>query len=315
MHKIVIARPMPARVAQRAAHDFDALLADRVLSQDETIDALQRHAATGLVLGSNLQMDAATVARLPDRVRVVATTSVGFEHLDVPALRARGIAATYCPTSVTACTADLTLMLLLCAARRAHEYDALMRAGWGRKLGFGDLLGTRVSGKTLGIVGMGRIGRAVAQRARGFDMRIVYHDVQRIAPELEHGARHFARLDEMLPHCEFLSLHAPAGAAPLIDARTLALLPRGSVLVNAGRGQLVDEDALVDALRSGQLAAAGLDTYRNEPHVDPRLAQLDNVFLTPHMGTATVETRDDLGLRALDNVAAVLDGRPALDPL
>ena len=315
MHKILIARPMPRRVAERAAQAFDAVIADHVLSPHETIEALHRHGAAALVLGSNLKMDAATVARLPAAVRVVATTSVGFEHLDVQALRSRGIAATYCPSVVTECTADLTFMLLLCAARRAHDYNTLMRAGWGRKLGFDEMLGVRVSGKTLGIVGMGRVGRAVAQRARGFNMKIIYHDLQPLAQPAAQGAVFHGALEDMLPHCDFLSLHAPSSGAPLMDARTLALLPQGAVLVNAGRGTLVDEDALVDALTHGRLGAAGLDTYLNEPHINMRLAALHNVFLTPHMGTATHETREETGLRALDNIAAVLNGQPALDPL
>ena len=315
MHKILMARPMPRQVAQRALQDFEAVIADHVLSPDEAIAALNASGATGLVLGSNLKLDAAAVARLPAGLRVVATTSVGFDHLDVEALRARGIVVTYCPTVVTDCTADLAFMLLLCAARRAHEYSTLVRAGWGRKLGFDELLGVRVSGKTLGIVGMGRVGRAVAQRARGFDMQVIYHDRQRLAAEAELGAVFHETLDAMLPHCDFLSLHAPSDGSPLMNARTLALLPDGAVLVNAGRGTLVDEDALVASLTNGKLAAAGLDTYLNEPHIDRRLTRLDNVFLTPHMGTATRETRAALGLRALDNVAAVLDGQPALDPL
>ncbi len=315
MHKVVVARPMPRRVTDFAHQTFDAFVAERVLSPGETIDALNQHDAEGLVLGSNIRLDAATVARLPARIRVVATTSVGFDHLDVPALKARGITVTYCPTAVTACTADLTLMLLICAARRANEYNALMRAGWGRKLGFDELLGVRFSGKTLGIAGMGRIGQAVAQRARGFDMQIHYYDVRRLPPELEHGAVFHADLDAMLPHCAFLTLHLPASETPLINARTLALMPDNAILVNAGRGNLVDEDALVNALASGKLAAAGLDTYMNEPNIDARLAGFDNVFLTPHMGTGTVDTREALGIRALENVAAVLGGKPALDPL
>src|SRR5690606_32000327 len=143
--------------------------------------------------------------------------------------------------------------------------------GWGRKLGFGELLGTSVSGETIGIVGMGRIGRAVARRARGFGMQVLYHDVKRLPTDHEQGAVCYEHLDDMLPRCAFLSLHAPAGDKPLIDERSLRLLPEGAVLVNAGRGSLVDEDALVDALVDGRLAAAGLDTYNNEPNPNARL--------------------------------------------
>ncbi|WPB57473.1 D-glycerate dehydrogenase [Xylophilus sp. GOD-11R] len=315
MHKIVIARPMPRAVEAHARAAFDAWVADHVLSADEAVAAITAHGARALVLGTNLRLDRAAVTALPDSVRIVATTSVGFDHLDVAALKERGIAAAYVPQAVTACTADLAFMLLLCAARRAHEYEVLARAGWRRKLGFDELLGIRVSGKALGIVGMGRIGRAMARRASGFDMPVHYHDLQPVDDPALAGAVFHADLDKMLPHCQFLSLHAPGGAQPLMDERRLALLPPGAVLVNAARGSLVDEDALIAALQSGRLAAAGLDTFRNEPVIDLRLTALPNVFMTPHMGTATVETRDEMGLRALDNVAAVLDGGAPLDPL
>jgi hydroxypyruvate reductase len=175
----------------------------------------------------------------------------------------------------------------------------------------------KVSGKTLGIVGLGRIGQAVAKRARGFGMTILYTDVRRLAPEAEQGARYFADLRGMLPHCDILTLHAPGGKETdsMINAETLALLPKGAVFVNAARGQLVDEDALIAALKSGHLFAAGLDVFRNEPDFDLRFASLPNVFLVPHMASATVETRSAMGNRALDNIAAVLSGKPAIDPL
>ncbi len=192
-----------------------------------------------------------------------------------------------------------------------------MRAGWRFRIGQGDLLGMRVSGKTLGILGMGRIGRVMARRARGFDMTVVYHSRKRLPPELEQGAQYFASFHEMLPHCDFLSLHAPAGPATdkIVNAEALAKLKRGAVLVNVSRGGLVDEDALIDALTSGQLFAAGLDVFRSEPDYDMRFAKLDNVILSPHIGSASVETRNAMGFRALDNIAAVLAGRGAIDPL
>ena len=215
------------------------------------------------------------------------------------------------------CVADFTFMLLLAAARRAHEYDALMRAGWRRRIGQGELLGVRVWGKTLGILGMGRIGQAVARRARGFDMRVLYHDRQRLPPEREQGATYVAELRAMLPACDFLSLHAPATPETegVINAETLALLPRGAVLVNAGRGGLVDEEALLAALTSGHLFAAGLDVFRTEPDYDMRFAALPNVILAPHSASASVETRNAMGFRALDNIASVLAGRGPIDPL
>jgi lactate dehydrogenase-like 2-hydroxyacid dehydrogenase len=208
-------------------------------------------------------------------------------------------------------------MMLLAAARRAHEYDAVMRTGWRYRIGQGDLLGVRVSGKTLGILGMGRIGSAMARRALGFDMRVLYHSRTRLPPDQENGAEYVPEFRAMLPRCDFLSLHAPATPATdrIINAETLALLPRGAVLVNVARGGLVDEDALHAALTSGQLFAAGLDVFRTEPDFDTRFAALPNVILSPHIGSGSVETRNAMGFRALDNIAAVLAGRGPIDPL
>ena len=211
----------------------------------------------------------------------------------------------------------MAMLLLLGACRRASEYAAVMRDGWRRTLGMPDMLGVRVSGRTLGIVGMGRIGQAVARRARGFGMRVLYHNRSRLSPDLEEGTEYVATLEELLGRSQVLSLHLPGGAesGTLMTREAFALLPRGAVFVNSARGSLVDEDALIEALESGHLFAAGLDVFRREPDFDTRLAALPNVFLAPHMGSATVETRDAMGFRALDNIAAVLSGRPPIDPV
>jgi hydroxypyruvate reductase len=181
----------------------------------------------------------------------------------------------------------------------------------------GEFLGLKVTGKRLGIFGMGRIGQAMAKRARGFDMQILYSNRSRLPPELELGARYFADLKEMLPLCDILAIHAPATRETdkVIDAEALSLLPKGAILVNTARGQLIDEEALLAALKSGHLFAAGLDVFRSEPDFDLRFAELPNVFLTPHIGSATVETRNAMGFRALDNIAAICSGSPAIDPL
>jgi len=317
-HPIVVARPVPQAVTDRAASEFDAVLSDRAdLPPDEVLQALADHKAEGLFFSSNLKLTAEMIGRLPPAVRVAATCSVGFDHIDVPAAKARGLVVTNTPEVLTDCTADLAFTLLLNACRRSWEYADIMKAGWRKSFGMRDNLGIQASNKTLGIVGFGRIGRAVAQRARGFNMRVLYTDVARVAPELEQGAEFVPSLRELLPRCQIVTLHAPGGAATdkLMNAETIGLLPRGAVLVNAARGSLVDEDALIDALQSGQLFSAGLDVFRKEPDFDTRLAALPNVFLTPHVGSATIETRNAMGFRALDNIAAVLNGRPPIDPL
>jgi lactate dehydrogenase-like 2-hydroxyacid dehydrogenase len=317
--RLVVAALLARGVVERARAEFDALVheGDSDMSPDEVVRAATEHRADALLFANTLALSADVIARLPVSVKVGATSSVGYDHIDVAAAKARGLIVTNTPAVLTECTADFTFMMLLAAARRAYEYDQIMRAGWRRRIGQGDLLGVRVSGKTLGILGLGRIGRAMARRARGFDMQVLYHSRHRLPPELEQDAQYFADFREMLPHCAFLSLHAPATPATdrIINADTLALLPRGAVLVNVSRGGLVDEDALYDALTSGHLFAAGLDVFRTEPNYDLRFRDLPNVIMSPHIGSGSVETRNAMGFRALDNIAAVLAGRGAIDPL
>jgi lactate dehydrogenase-like 2-hydroxyacid dehydrogenase len=316
--RIVVVSPVPDAVAERASSEFGAVLSqDRNMTAEEMLAAVRTHPIEGVFLTSRIKLDVRTVNALPDRLRVVATCSVGYDHIDLAACAARRLTVTNTPDVLTDATADLSFMLLLCACRRAAEYHTIMKAGWGELFGLNHMLGVQVSGKTLGIIGMGRIGRAVAKRARGFGMRVVYHDVHRLPSDLEQDAEFYQDLRQMLPRCDFVTLHTPGGPATrsIMNRETIALLPRGAVLVNAARGQLVDEDALVEALTSGQLYAAGLDVFGSEPNYDLRLRDLPNVFLTPHMGSATLETRNAMGFRALDNIAAVLSGRAPIDPV
>ena len=317
--RLVLACLMPTDVNERAARDFDAVIVQGKddMTVPQVIEAATAHQAEAIMFTNTLPLNAEAIAALPPSVRVGATSSVGYDHIDVAAAHARGMIVTNTPGVLTECTADHAFMMLLTAARRGYEYDRIMRQGWRYRIGQGDLLGVRVTGKTLGILGMGRIGRAMAQRARGFDMKVVYHARTRLPPELEQGAEYFPDFHAMLPHCDFLSLHAPAGPATdkMVNAQALSLMPRGGVLVNVSRGGLVDEDALYDALTSGQLFAAGLDVFRTEPDFDMRFAALDNVFLSPHVGSASRETRNAMGYRALDNIVGVLSGRGAIDPL
>ena len=316
--RLIVSRQIPTAVADRIRAEFDCPWPDgRDMSADEVIAALSETRAEALMLTSHLKFGADVIARLPDHVKIAATCSVGFEHIDVAAAKTRGLPVTNTPDVLTDCTADLTFLLILAACRRAHEYEAIMRAGWRRGYGLGEMLGLRVSGKRLGILGMGRIGQAVAQRARGFGMQVLYCSPRRLPPEQEHGAKYFAKFEDMLPQCDILSLHARSGpdTAGIMNADRFALLPKGAVFVNAARGNLVNEDALLAALGSGHLFATGLDVFNNEPAFDKRFAELPNTFLIPHMGSATVETRNAMGFRALDNIAAVLAGKPPIDPL
>lgn len=316
--RLIVSRQMPMAVAERIRAEFDCPFPEgRDMDADTVIQLLTETRAEALMFTSHLKFGADVIARVPSHVRIAATTSVGYEHIDVAAARARGLPVTNTPDVLTDCTADLTFLLILGACRRAHEYETIMRKGWRTGYGLGEMLGLKVSGKTLGILGMGRIGQAVARRAQGFGMRVLYCNRSRVAPAQERGAEFVADFRSMLPRCDILSLHATAGPATqgIMNAETFALLPRGAVFVNAARGTLVDETALIAALTSGQLFAAGLDVFHNEPAFDLRLAELPNTFLFPHMGSATVETRNAMGFRALDNIQAVLAGQPPIDPL
>ncbi len=317
--RLVLACLMATDVITRARAEFDAIVATGPddMTVSEVMQATALHQAQAIMFANTLPLTAETIATLPASVRVGATSSVGYDHIDVSAARSRGMMVTNTPDVLSECTADHAFMLLLAAARRVYEYDRIMRQGWRYRIGQGDLLGVRVTGKRLGILGMGRIGQVMAQRARGFAMTVLYHARTRLPPESEQGAQYFADFHAMLPHCDFLSLHAPGGAATdrIVDARALSLLPDNAVLVNTARGNLVDEDALYDALMTGKLFAAGLDVFRDEPAFDLRFSKLDNVILSPHVGSASRETRNAMGFRALDNIAAVLAGKRPIDPL
>lgn len=260
------------------------------------------------------RIDAEVLAAEPLRCRLLANFGVGVNHIDLDAARARGITVTNTPGVLTDCTADLAMTLILMVARRAGEGEREVRGGRWTGWRPTQLLGTKVSGKTLGIVGMGRIGRAVAHRARhGFGMKIFYHHPRPLPEEViaDLDATPCASIDELLPRCDFVSLHCPGGSKNyhLIDAPRLKLMRPGSFLVNTARGEVVDNEALVAALESGHLAGAGLDVYEHEPRVDPRLLSLETVVLLPHLGSATAETREAMGFLVLANLEAFFAGQ------
>ena len=306
---VLVTRKLPDAVEARLRRDYDARLNpdDRLYSRDDIIE--RARGAQAILPCHTEHFTAEVIERLPADVRIIANFSVGYDHVDVNAARARGIVVTNTPDVLSDATAELTIMLMIGAARRAGEGERLVRERQWKDWSPAFMVGTQVTGKRLGILGMGRVGRVVARRARGFDMRIHYHDLRPLTGSDE-GVYH-ATLEDMLPQCDFLSLHCNVtpDTRGVMNARRFALLPDGAILVNAARGALVDDDALVDALTSGKLRAAGIDAYNNEPHVDQRLTALPNTFLMPHIGSATRETRDAMGFRALDNLDAFFAGR------
>jgi lactate dehydrogenase-like 2-hydroxyacid dehydrogenase len=315
--KVLVTRKLPDDVEERATRLFEA----RLNSEDKpyTPEALRAAADgfDGLLITPGEKMTAENLQKLPDSVRIIATFSVGYDHIDVPAAVARGIAVTNTPDVLTAATADIAMLLMLGAARGASWGERMVRADKWRNWSPTYPLGYDVSGQRLGILGMGRIGQALAHRARAFDMTIHYHGRSRLSPELEQGAEYHASLDDMLPHCDFLSVHCASTPETrgIINAHAIGLMPANAIVVNTSRGDVVDDEALITALQSGRLAAAGLDVFRNEPDIDPRYRTLDNAFLLPHLGSATRQTRSAMGHRAVDNLEAFFAGKTPGDLL
>jgi lactate dehydrogenase-like 2-hydroxyacid dehydrogenase len=306
---LIITRRLPAAVEARAARDYDV----RSNAGDTAAAALPmlNEPADAILCSPGDRMDAAAIAALSSRTRVIGTFSVGFDHIDVAAARARGIPVVNTPGVLSVATAECALLLILMAARRAVEGDRLVRSGGWTGWAPTQLLGQGVVGRRLGIFGMGRIGRELAKLAQGLGMAVHYRDIARLPPELELGCIYHDDDDSFLAACDILSLNAPGGAGTThwLNAERIAKLPAGAVVANAARGTLVDDGALIAALQSGHVAAAGLDVYNGEPAVNPGYIALPNTVLLPHLGSATAETRDNMGNLVLDGIDAVLAGR------
>ncbi len=313
--KVVVTRKLPEAVEARLRRDYEPLFNtdDHVYSTDELIDLAD--GAGALLPCHSEHLDAAAIARLPASIKAIANFSVGVDHVDLEAAKSRGIIVTNTPDVLSDATAEIALLLMLGAARRAAEGDRLIRARQWRQWSPAFMVGTQITGKTLGVIGMGRVGQVTARRARGFEMHIHYHNRRRVPAEIEQGAVYHERLEALLAACDVLSLHCPATPATrnLLDAERIRLLRPGVIVVNSARGALIDDEALQEALRSGHVAAAGLDVFNGEPDIHPGYRELDNTFLLPHIGSATRETRDAMGFRALDNLDAIFAGREPAD--
>ncbi|MDD2704222.1 MAG: D-glycerate dehydrogenase [Acidocella sp.] len=305
---LLITRDLPPDVLARARREHETrelhlqgpFAPQSVLDNLAGVDAILCNAAD--------KFDAALIADLPASVKVIATVSVGLEHIDLEAAAARGIAICNTPDVLTNATAEVGLMLMLMAARRAGEGERLLRAGQWKGFSATFNLGRDVTGKTLGIFGMGRIGRRLAEMARGLDMQIHYHNRHRLEPALEAGAIYHTDDASFLGAIDFLSINAPGGPQTRhwLNAERIGMLRPGAIVVNTGRGSTVDDEALIAALRSLHVAAAGLDVFNNEPNLNPGYLTLENAVLLPHIGSATVETRNAMGFLALDGIAKAL---------
>ncbi|MCC5986961.1 MAG: D-glycerate dehydrogenase [Pararhodobacter sp.] len=317
--RLFFSRPLPERVVEAARADFAVTLreSNAPMSQAEMVAALGAHDVLIPTLGD--RFDAEVFAAVPRmRARLLANFGVGYNHIDVAAARAAGLEVANTPGAVTDATADIALTLMLMSARRAGEGERLVRAerwqGWHPT----QLLGLHMSGKVLGVIGMGRIGRAVARRAHfGFGMEVVYHTrTPRKLPDLTE-ARALPSLQEVMAAADIVVVAVPASPEThhLVDAAALATMRAHAHLVNVARGDVVDEAALIAALQEGRIAGAGLDVYEHEPHVPEALRALENVVLLPHLGTAALEVREAMGMMALANARAFRDGLPLPNPV
>ncbi len=314
---VFVSCPLPGDAVERLGSEHTVVVGEDHVGVRGEAFARGAPAFEAIVSVVTDRIDAALLARAP-RLRIVANVAVGYDNIDVAACAARGVVVTNTPGVLTDTTADLAFSLLLAAARRVAEGDRLVRrgefTGWTPSF----LLGTRVHGSTLGLVGLGRIGQAMARRARGFGMRVLYAARTRANPDVERalGAT-LVSLDDLFEHADFVSLHCPLTPETrhLVNAERLARMKPGSVLVNTARGPCVDEAALAGALRAGSPAAAGLDVFEDEPRVHPALLALDNVILAPHIGSADRPTRVAMARMAVDNARAVLAGEAPLHPV
>ncbi len=312
---LLIPRKLSKNSEARAAEDYDVRLnpEDRLYSPEELLEKCQ---GVDAILPCHSELFTSDlVSRLPDRVKIIANHSVGVDHCDLAALQARGIVVTNTPEVLSDATAEIAMLLLLGAARRASEGDGMVRTGKWAHWSPSFMVGTQVTSKRIGIVGMGRVGQVMARRARGFDMEVHYNNRNRLPPDLEQGAIYHEDVDKLLAVSDFLSLHCPATpeTTGLLSEEKLKLLPDGAIVVNTARGALIDEAALIAALRSGKISAAGLDVFAHEPGGNPEFASLSNIFMLPHIGSATFETRDAMGFRALDNLDAFFSGKEPRD--
>ena len=303
MKKILVTRNLLQDNETRIVNLFEAKLnkEDKVLSSEQVID-LSKDCDGILCVGGN-KFDKEIINKLSPSVKIIANYAVGYNNVDIDAAKAKGIVVTNTPEVLTDSTADVSILLLLGASRRAYEgRKAAENQNWVWSTSL--LLGKQMSNRKLGILGMGRIGRAVAQRAKGFGMEIHYHNRSRLSSELENGATYHENVKSLFAQSEFLSINCPATSETvnLLNEETINFLPDEVVIANAARGDVINDDAMIKAMKSGKVFALGLDVYNGEPKINEEYLKLDNLFLLPHLGSATKRTRIDMGDRAIDNL-------------
>ena len=312
--KILVTRKITDDAEKKLVENFEATFneKDEPIPYDELINLANQY--DGMIVSGWDTFDSNFFNKMNGRLKIIATFSVGFDHINIKSAKEKNIIITNTPNVLNDAVAEITLLLMLATCRKAYEGFNLVKSGkWkNTKVDFVNfVMGQSMTGKTLGIIGMGRIGRIVAKRAKAFGMKIIYYNRKKLSDDLEEGAKYYESVNSMMPDCDFVSIHTPATSETknILDNSAIELLPKHSIVINTSRGSTVDDDALIYALQNNKIYAAGLDVFNNEPTLDERYLSLDNCFVLPHIGSSNYETRDAMAMLAVNNIYAYFNNK------
>ncbi len=318
--KILVTRKMTDEAEKKLTENFEVTLNknDDPIPYEELIKLANQY--DGMAVSGWDKFDENFFNNMNGRLKIIATFSVGYDHIDIKSAKEKNVIITNTPNVLNDAVAEITLLLMLATCRKAYEGISLVKSGKWKdvKVDFVNfVMGQSLTGKTLGIIGMGRIGRIVAKRAKGFGMKIIYCNRNKLSNEIEDGAKYYESVNSMMPDCDFVSIHTPATKETknILNNAAIELLPKHAIVINTSRGSTVDDEALIKALQNNKIYAAGLDVFINEPNVDERYLKLDNCFLLPHIGSSNYETRDAMSMMAVDNIYAYFNNKPLLSKI
>tara|TARA_Y100000741_G_scaffold271100_1_gene211199 strand:- start:470 stop:1438 length:969 start_codon:yes stop_codon:yes gene_type:complete len=312
--KILVTRKMTDEAEKKLAESFDATFnkEDKPIPYEVLINLANQY--DGLIVSGWDKFDENFFNKMNGKLKIIATFSVGYDHINIKSAEQKKIIITNTPNVLNDAVAEITILLMLATCRKAYEGFNLVKSGkWkNTKVDFVNfVMGQSMTGKTLGIIGMGRIGRIVAKRAKAFGMKIIYYNRKKLSDDLEEGAKYYESVNSMMPDCDFVSIHTPATSETknILDNSAIELLPKHAIVINTSRGSTVDDDALIYALQNNKIYAAGLDVFNNEPNLDERYLSLDNCFVLPHIGSSNYETRDAMAMLAVNNIYAYFNNK------
>ncbi len=312
--KILVTRKMTEEAEAKLAESFDATFnkEDKPIPYEELINLANKY--DGLIVSGWDKFDENFFNKMNGKLKIIATFSVGYDHINIKSAEQKKITITNTPNVLNDAVAEITILLMLATCRKAYEGFNLVKSGkWkDTKVDFVNfIMGQSMTNKTLGIIGMGRIGRIVARRAKAFGMKIIYYNRKKLSNDLEEGAKYYESVNSMMPDCDFVSIHTPATPETknILDNSAIELLSKHAIVINTSRGSTVDDDALIHALQNNKIYAAGLDVFNNEPNLDERYLSLDNCFVLPHIGSSNYETRDAMAMLAVNNIYAYFNNK------